>query len=1589
MNHLVLQDEDLEIILLQLLSLGEVRFLHVFSSQINKRSLHIILKSLMIQQLPQIFNGTRYINNSLKYRWIISRLLITEDYLEFPFYNYDTLIEYEFANMTDKQSQNLKNAIAKYESGDVNDELSIIKFAASFLQYQVKHQSMADFILKKYSQYFAKVPFSKLINNFQFQCLNLFINIDKIEIPNLRITFNGYSNFENLFQIPRAVKKGNILFLIQNMLIQEYYYPNSLTNDPDGRLQSLINTAIVKKIHFIDMLRQLSYDLFKQNKIEECIKEARAIEGLQYWILLSHQPKNTIEYFKNLDLPYFEVKSAAADLLNRLKNDHSFLLMLRQNTGQPISENTLLEQSIPYIMLMFLQADDPLPFQNIADTQLFCISDKDRLIDADFVWSYFAETNVIKILNDLDSAEEKLAEVQWYISHISNREKRQSLLKDIFSTMFIKDIDDHYVCLQFVAEFILTMILDLSDDNELTSRAQTGHMILQVSRSISSGMMFEDLIFPKKDQLFKALLREDWLIANHIASIDSELNEFKNAFKTVYDFKKEYQNGHVEYDPSNPTFISKSSSNPHLNLKPSSNPHTTIEIALSFPGQEKALNLALEYYGIEQNSENEIYKTIIENHLKNVKKLNPCKIIKSLKKDVFNSIQRSFTRLSSTIWNLISFEFDSKLNNLKCFIDYINSILDLVLNKERLSETVFDALNKNPVDFISQLYHNGKISEAEKLAKLLKHDMMQILITDSSTSEKIINNMVTENPIIGTALMMSKILKDGGIETNPINSDNPQHHIVFNMINLGLKSNYKENSLKQVFGLKAPPKDLIQTNTNFEHIKSLIENEEFNLEEIIITSYNMNEKEFSDIIIQISYELKHFHRIYEIIQNCASISPELYDSISFLKTLEKKNIQIESLDQIFSDLLKSKCYTDASKFLKLFENKFDAIKLIRDASIGLIKSGNRQELESEMIYHFPEFESTIIDTLSIDEFNIDSSNDKAKKAELSLESIEDFNEIKQIISQNPLTDFDDELLKIVQRETYHIESFVLAVKKYISCFRSVQKLLDLFVPILIAMISSITVDSLESEILAWNHIHSVYSLILILDHYIPLKDLSGDHQIFVNRTRNFVQIVDHQPFLLLGINYNFSNFGLNSSIENSLVRIDFTNIYKELFGNQSSNMIDNYVSICSKLGFVPTDFAHNLNLTFGPKLFYQISLEFDHAHLIEPSIIPVFSDTFPPDESTLTALSSIIGDQFKRTEMISNNEFKFSIKNSNKQLSNIKKFFKDNSPIEIIVPFYSQKCKFSKALTLLNDSLKKEFPNDKNAFLEKYSEFFNKYIFEYAVAYSGYLFSLVKQANFDKELFSGVLPLSGPYLRFELYSYLKQWMEAYNTSVELFCEPQDDLNAARARALNLLSRAQNCLENIEDYSEERELNKCQVELQREFCIFTINNGLECDYSELNLFQNDHKRESMIIFLLNNMNMKLAVAIMRFYMINTTNVGERICDIILNESPEKITLFLNSLESELEKKTFHEIFYAIIARLAYVIELPKNELHQYIIVLNDSKIRSLMLFQFEFIEEAAKIAINDNDKELLSMIAKEAYHQQNLTLMSKCLKCLEK
>ena len=126
----------------------------------------------------------------------------------------------------------------------------------------------------------------------------------------------------------------------------------------------------------------------------------------------------------------------------------------------------------------------------------------------------------------------------------------------------------------------------------------------------------------------------------------------------------------------------------------------------------------------------------------------------------------------------------------------------------------------------------------------------------------------------------------------------------------------------------------------------------------------------------------------------------------------------------------------------------------------------------------------------------------------------------------------------------------------------------------------------------------------------------------MKRIGYFVQIVDHQPFLLLGINYNFSNFGLNSSIENSLVRIDFTNIYKELFGNQSSNMIDNYVSICSKLGFVPTDFAHNLNLTFGPKLFYQISLEFDHAHLIEPSIIPVFSDTFPPDESTLTASST-------------------------------------------------------------------------------------------------------------------------------------------------------------------------------------------------------------------------------------------------------------------------------------------------------------------------------------------------------------------------------
>ncbi|OHS94935.1 hypothetical protein TRFO_38910 [Tritrichomonas foetus] len=1671
MNHDGIPDEDLEAIMIRILCLGEIEHLDIFLNQLNKKSIHLILKSLLCSQLPSLFKPTKYVQSPLKLRWIISRVLLRNDFSDVPFFNYDQLADIEFQKMNDKCSQNFRAAMEKFENNIIinSDESKIIQFAGSFIQFNAKHPSMAQHFLNSYAKYFSQVSLPKLINNFQFQCFHLFSDVEKVEVPPLRITFTGYSNFEELFQVYRTLLKGNVFQTIQGMMINDNLYPNSLGNDPDNKVRSLIDTSLQKSCHFIDILKAYSYQAFKMGKIDESIKRANFFDGMEYWILLSHEPKNTLNYFKNTDLPEFQSDSIAADYLNRIRNDLLFFSALRQNTGQNISEKDFLEHSIPFVLRMFLKSNDPLPFQNLSVTHFFCINDQNRLTDADFVWSFFAETVVIKSLTDMDNAEEIIAQAEWYLTQISDTDTQQKVLVDIFAIMFLQDLNSHYVCLQFVAEFILTMILNISDDPELITKAQNGHLLIQFARSFSGGMEFEDLIFPKKEQLFKALMSEDWLIADHIASLNSNLYDLFNTFKTVNEFKKKENS---IFDP---------------NLKTNQkSEYAALEIGLSFFNQKDSLIYVSKTLNLTEDT-----KELVDNRLKHLK--NPLKPFKSLKKELFASLTKNFTRLSATNWAIPSFPKDqTKLHYLPEFLNYIDSFLGIVLNEEKLTETVFDALSSDPVSYFGQLYGRGRISAAEKDALLLKQDLMSMLITDKTASEKTIASMASENPIVSLTLLL---LKEGGIDENPIKDlSSKSNAILYKLANLSLKSNlqnrdnfYQINRIlgKSILHEQADDQNSVEL---INEIKEMFDKKLVSIERINEISYLLKEDEFSEIILHYLIYSNNFEIINQIVQSCASINSKLFDSVSFLKKYQNES-EIYPLDRLFTKLLISHKFRDASLFMKYFGdriNTFDSLKnsylnetpQFREEILS-ISPKDRSKLESSLLLST----NTNLSTNKIDYQQNESITNSEK-------GIDNLSNIRQIIGLNPSVNMDDEIINILQNDiNNHISKEIKfdfnenipqtsetsqngnihenefyndkyfsddllglchSIQKAILLIKDTKKLFYFISPIIIDKISGITVNSYDSETSAWKIMHKIDSILssfLFSDN--SLTQLSKKIQIFL-------KIVDIQPFSLLGIEYNFSNFGSNQTLALALQKIDCIDLllnFKDIFQTDPQEELDSYALTCSQMGIYK--FPKN-EIKYSNEFFYKMSLIFNYNHFIEPSIVPTFTDTFPPTNMMLNcdwppisykslskndsnlgtgSLSSeseikdstsgsipITNSLSSSSSLISTIHFsendvqthfydrivdltshKKKPKSDNQSLKQIRKFFIENGPTELVVRFLSEKGKFASAMKLLNEriqTMKSNKPiiesnendsktlDENNYFVIEKERIFKTSIFETSLAHNE-LLRLVRQVKSEDDMFASILPFSGPYLRFELFSYLKQWMKAFKTAIELFIEPQKDKDHSNVRSLNLLSRAQNCLEEITEYSEEKEMKKCELQLQREFCIFIIDNKLNCDFSDMNLFQEDHQRESMVIFLLNNMNTKLAVAIIKFYIINPKNIGERYCDILFNESSEKITMFINTLENEVERKIFREIYYAIITRLAYVIELSKEDILAYINILKDYNFKSQMFLQFEFYEEAAQIAFNESNKELAALVAHEAHLLQKHQLFTKCMKFIEK
>lgn len=1636
MDHEYFTKEKLELIMIQLILLGDVQFLNLFSNNLDEESRSTILNNLICLRMPSIYVPTKQMPDPLNVRWTSSRILI-KDNIEVPSINFGLLATIEFQNMNDPETFKFKKSYSKVDNKPY-DESNTIQFASAYLRYYSKKRSMSDFLLKYFSSSFSQVPFDALFRNFQFSSFYLFTDFDEVPLNLIDTNFSSYTSyhpFEDLFQAYRGYDKEYCFQKIQSMLINDISYPDSIGNDEESRICSLINTSLCKQIHFIDIIQRSSFSLFKNQKYQESI-ELSNMFGFESCIFIANHYKSlksknptesleeTINFFRQIDYNYFSTKynSKASLFLNRIQNDNRFLSMIRQNTGQNIGRNEFLVHSFPYLLSIFLKSNEPLPFKDLSENPLFIISDDDRMNDLDFVWSYFALSVAISALTNLDEAEELIDRSCWYISQINNPKIHHDIVVDLFSIMFLQNSSSKYICYQFVAEIILTNILDLSDDNpELLKKAQSGHMLIQFVRTITNGMNFEDLIFPKKEQLFQALEREDWMIADRIASINVELSDFNEMYKTINDFLKKSK--YLELLNNNSV-----DSIPLFDITTSKSHSAIIEIGLSFPDQLACLE--------ELTGSEEVTNLIQKRGNMSNKYFDLIYPIKTLDKEELIEINRNFTRLSTTEWkqfNLSDEDID-QLKLLNSFLSYLNILISTVSTEENHQVAIYDILTKDTSEFINKFYAKGSIQSAEKISKLIKQDMQLLVLTDKSVSSDSLKQI--DNKTIALAAILGS---ESGITENPFNQDDP---ISYRIANLALQSNQERQSrIGQICGEKVIHK-LFDESQYLKELGKIFEspNDHFDIEKVIEISYQLTEKVFSDFLFKYVDSYFYFEKLVLCIQNCASISSNLYDSVMILLKYKNEGISINSFTDLFKFMVQHQRYQDASEFLRLFGQ---SICYSRQIILDNYNETHRIELLSIS----PKDQSLLQEIKSVTH-----SQQSQKTTPIQYH----FNTIQNMIDENNNLNLDNEIIQYIDR---HLESNQLfkIFYKTIPMIKNIDNVLNHILVILENIVSKISVDSYESENFAWVTINTVYKISNVIKNMYTTKSRATNPILeeFMKKLAIIRLLVDQSPYHLIQCGYSLHNFGLHIAHALSKTdRIDALLSFYSVFRNESnvttSTEIDSYIFNCCQFGLIDFPFpiktnSRNASPSYSCQrsLFEKLSILLTRDHFFEPQLITAFIETFPPTESMLNCdfvsktnsridlkslkktqstefsegnqINDLVSSQslpsllnqgisyqafteddtnehfFRRIHVLSSHGCR-PVPNQ-KLMKEVQHFFVSSAPADLVIEYFTYQQDFSSAMSILNSH--HSTSDEKSSYLttidvgntKERDELFQNSFFEKVLGRGDNIMILLKKGlNIDSDLLEVILSKSGPLLRFELYSYQEDWINTYHASIELFSQPQADELSSKARALNLLNWMDNCLNNLPD-SDQKQLDLIQVALQREVCQFVITNNIACDFSSLNILQTDIQREQVVIFLFTHFTFKLGLAILRFSLLNPTKIGERLCDILMNEEKEKHFPFLTKLQRELDLMIFRQIYYALCARFAYVHDFTLDELLPYIELIKDTDFRGKMLFQFDKLEEAANLAISENNTDIAILIVNKGSDYFKPMTIAKCMKII--
>lgn len=1515
--------------------------------------------------------------------------------------------------------QLISNFLKLIPNNDMSYELALHDF------FKLNDQTMAD--IKKY------IDSKGEINNRTAHNLSFFIQLFRDEYPGLFYTILPYlrnlldkigndrlykevgSNFitfyidppieflqkvteideqelPTFFQFHNNFMHPELTFSIQKKFSNLYFYPYKIKGIKHSKYFTLSNSSLCKKQHFIDTIFQIANNSFINHKNTELIqKAAKPIFDILPYIIIANQSFIYSDYNQYSTLlsnkQLFDNNSIASNLIVRFQNDFRLLNFLSSQTGDEFCSGDLLINSFPYFLENVLQnTDSILKFSTI---RFFSISDKSADNDFDFVRSYgafhlifslFQSQNQLLSNFQLNSIVNQISKL---LCGITNAGVQSMVIVDLFSCVFLQDDKGQFICHPFIAQLIIQLLAKFN----ITPYINGANALFEKRRASRTDASLSAWMNSRISRIYKNIENKNWPLAE-------KLTLYLPYYRKLY--KQAMQADHYL-------------ANENDELSSAIKIPVKVNVLLSKQTDMEKLRDVQKKSCIP-----ELAKVIIEKRLKTkCDEASLCSsfIDKNKWQPVFEFALIFDNNFEDSLKNVKKYHDDHIITgiskNLDTFLQYLyNYYRCAVLIDSTTFDSIEDLFTFNFCNAIEGAIIQGKIEWATELTKYVQKDLFSFVFENISffyINSNFINNICEKFPLEAAALSITSHVE-----------------------------------------AKMAPK--IQKITDF-YFNCEMKEEDKEKEMLFESLFVKNDVDFDDVIFSVDHE-ELFQYMLNKFDNetIASSYYKIFDYVSYVSSFKDglRLKQIETLHKIHQISIKKKPSEIVIDVKKKNENYFDllvdyliycipdtdltiplctlfSLSLTNDDEIDEIlkKFPNRFHVLLSRFFHVegilphlvkysPKSKLQFLRSISMlpEKVFIDSNIfDSDTIADSYIRYDSQILEMKEEVS---ILFTDDQLFTILRGtiNSKHSSQIFYHLFKF---FHNKEKFIDFWSDTIENKLKGMHIDSDDRENKALNYFNS-------------LKEAfnSIGHSKF-NRFRSLSKLVERRPFTRYSIPYSFSKLG-EEAFKNEMVRICSRTDNVDIMIDISKSFeidLESFFLWRSRIQLIFGDFEgaietiekNELKINkYSNPTFYDSTFDFllplskcpivnyDNDEKSEMKSFNIFENiskiieknkkksSIPPTQEAMKTMDYLISRHCDKPQSMSlfvsfcQFEEAFNILRAIESKEEQKKFFINNIYFPVI--FSNLESQFNDFMSLFDSNL------TKTGFLwDAAIHFFNSKQMEYGLmkvyqvenklenaAIVG--FDILKKCNsfyLEISLLGSIIYdlKSSINFRKSFYSKSGEEEETCEKNSHFFKQPKKErISASSSKTvMTVIINESKTYEDILKYFK-------MAELQLTVCQFFIEQNATFS-NDYDITSSEEKAVYVSAQLILNHEYELMKQVKEVRKLSLMNILFKACDLLNKESFDRIKEFMSSLSKE----------QAYLMLQAFSMSNDRQNILLLICECFERSEQCFLFLEYNFIAESFALALEFNNKDIISLIGYKAAILGDVGVVNQCNKIL--